>query len=37
MLAQACPDNKKELGLVWKECQELSLIFGKITSTLSKK
>ena len=34
MLASAVPDKKEELQILWKECQELTLIFGKTLSTL---
>jgi four helix bundle protein len=34
MISVACPDNKEEARLLWKECQELTLIFGKIVSSL---
>ena len=34
MLAEAQPDTKKEIGILWKEAQELTLIFQKITSSL---
>lgn len=37
MLATAAPEVKKEAQRLWKECQELTLIFGKITSTLNSK
>lgn len=35
MLAAAMPEKKEELQRRWKECQELTLIFQKITSSLS--
>lgn len=34
MLAKCAPDKKEEIRKLWKECQELTLIFQKITSTL---
>lgn len=34
MLATAVPDKKEEIQVLWKECNELSLIFGKIVSSL---
>lgn len=34
MMAQALPDKKEELKILWKECQELTLIFQKIVSTI---
>lgn len=37
MLAECNPDKKEELRLLWKETQELVLIFQKITSTLRDK
>jgi len=36
MLAQACPQQKEKLRVLWKEAHELSLIFNKISSTLRK-
>ncbi len=36
MLAQCLPDNKNKLRELWTECQELTLIFQKITSSLKK-
>lgn len=35
MLAQAVPEKKEEIRKLWKECQELTLIFQKITTSLS--
>ena len=35
MLAQACPNEAEGVRILWQECQELSLIFGKITAKLS--
>ncbi len=37
MCATAWPDKKTEIQKIWKEAQELTLIFQKITSTLDKK
>jgi len=37
MMAQCNPEKKEELTILWKECQELSLIFGKIVSSLNIK
>ena len=34
MLAQAVPEKKEEIRKLWKECQELTLIFQKITTSL---
>jgi four helix bundle protein len=34
MLSVALPDKKEELRKIWKECQELTMIFQKITSKL---
>lgn len=34
MLAQAAPENKDAIRNLWKESQELTLIFGKIVSKL---
>lgn len=34
MLAESIPEQKKDLQLAWKEAQELTLIFQKITTTL---
>ncbi|MDO8641270.1 MAG: four helix bundle protein [Nitrosarchaeum sp.] len=36
MLAICFADRKPELTTHWKECQELTLIFQKIVSTLNK-
>lgn len=36
MFVVAVPDKKPELRNLWKEAQELTLIFGKILSTLNK-
>jgi four helix bundle protein len=37
MLSVSVPEKKYELRKIWKEAQELTLIFGKILSTLNKK
>ena len=37
MMARCLPDNKDKLRQLWEECQELVLIFQKITNSLSKK
>ena len=37
MLAIAVPDRKTETQALWREAQELTLIFQKITSTMDKK
>ena len=37
MIAVCCADRKEEIRLLWKEAQELTLIFQKITSTLKDK
>ena len=34
MFAVCLPDNKEEIRKLWKESQELTLIFQKITSSL---
>lgn len=34
MISIACPENADAARLLWKECQELTLIFGKIVSSL---
>jgi four helix bundle protein len=34
MLSKAVPELKDKLRTLWKECQELTLIFGKIISSL---
>lgn len=34
MMAECEPDKKENLKNLWKECQELVLIFGKIVSKL---
>lgn len=37
MLARCFPDKKEVIGELWKECQELTLIFQRITSSLRGK
>ena len=34
MISVACPVHKDDARLLWKEVQELTLIFGKIVSSL---
>jgi hypothetical protein len=34
MMAEIEPDTKDQLRVLWKEAQELNLIFGKISSSL---
>ncbi len=34
MLAQCVPEKKSEIRILWQECQELTMIFQKIVSTL---
>jgi len=36
MLAKAEPEEQEKIRILWKECQELTLIFQKITSTLRR-
>lgn len=36
MMAKCLPERKDEIRKLWKECQELTLIFGKILSSLRK-
>ena len=35
MIAKAVPEKSEEAKKLWKECQELTMIFQKITSSLS--
>ena len=35
MMIKSLPERKEEAMLLWKEAQELTLIFGKIVSNLS--
>lgn len=37
MIARCFPDRKEEIRELWKECQELTMIFQKITSSLDGK
>jgi len=37
MLATAIPESKEEIRKIWKEAQELTMIFQKIVSSLDKK
>lgn len=37
MLATCSPENKDEIRKLWQEARELSLIFGKIASSIDKK
>ncbi len=37
LLAKAEPIFKEKIKILWKEAQELTLIFSKITSTMNKK
>lgn len=37
MLASAVPEKKEATRSLWKECQELTLIFQKITTSLRGK
>ena len=36
MVVKCCPSKKEKARTIWKECQELTLIFGKIVSSLMK-
>jgi len=36
MMVKCVPSKKDKLKILWKECQELTLIFGKILSSLKK-
>ena len=36
MMATCAPGRKEEMRKLWQECQELTLIFQKITSSLRK-
>ena len=35
MITRCVPEKKEEIKKLWQECQELTLIFGKIVSTLN--
>lgn len=37
LLARSNPEKKKEMKILWKECQELLLIFSKTLQTSRKK
>jgi four helix bundle protein len=37
MIAERCTASKEEARVLWAEAQELTLIFGKIVSTLNSK
>ena len=37
MMAECVPDKKEELRIIWQECQELNMIFQKITNSLREK
>ncbi len=37
MVAECAPERKEELRELWKECQELNLIFQKITNSLRSR
>lgn len=37
MIARSNPDLKEEIRKIWKEAQELTLIFSKILGSLKKK
>lgn len=37
MAAKCLPERKEEIRKLWKECQELTMIFQKITSSLDRK
>ena len=37
MLAKCNPESKEEIRKLWKECQELTMIFQKIINTLNSK
>ncbi|MBI5071275.1 four helix bundle protein [Candidatus Falkowbacteria bacterium] len=37
MIAECCSASKGEARILWSEAQELTLIFGKIVSTLNSK
>jgi len=36
MMAKSNPEKTEQIRKLWKECQELTLIFGKIVSSLRK-
>jgi four helix bundle protein len=37
LLAEASPEEKEKLKIIWKEAHELTLIFNKISKTLKEK
>lgn len=37
MLAKTCPNQKERIKNLWKECQELTLIFSKIAGSLKNR
>jgi len=37
MIAKCHPERKEEIRKLWKECQELTMIFQKIISTMNKR
>ena len=37
MLVKCFPERKEEINKLWKECQELTMIFQRITSSLDGK
>lgn len=37
MMATCVPERKEDMRLLWREAQELTMIFQKITGSLSKK
>lgn len=37
MIAKCLPERKEEIRRLWKECQELTMIFQKITSSLKEE
>ncbi|MCD5382307.1 MAG: four helix bundle protein [Candidatus Pacebacteria bacterium] len=37
MLSECVPEKKDIIRALWQECYELTLIFGRVTSTLNNK
>jgi len=37
MLSDSAPDMKDKARVLWQECHEFTLIFGKVTATLNSK
>ena len=37
MLVRCMPEKKEEIQILWKEAQELAMIFGKIVGTMNNK